>query len=177
MSRYEDEDYAYELQRQERIDAEDCSVTGQPVTKPIKLTAKVRAIEALSSKAMSKAELATAIGVSPQTAGIVINELKSEKKIRIDSWVVSRGPHLARYAIGTEPDAQKPEGMTQAERCRRYRNTAKGKKTYRKCRIRWRKSKAGREYTKRRDDARWTRKVFAKKGVSGIDPLMAIFYR
>lgn len=139
--------------------------------------ARIRAISALENGSMSKAELAAAIGVSPQTAGNVINDLKSEKKIRIDSWVVSRGPHLAKYAIGDDPDADKPEGMSQAERCRRYRNTEKGKKTYTKCRKRWRKSKAGKEYTQRRDNARWARKVFSKKGVAGIDPLMAIFFK
>lgn len=127
--------------------------------------------DAISEKAMTKGELAEAIQRTPQTVGNIVNRIRDE--LFIESWEVGRGPHKPRYKLGNSEDAPKPERMTTAEKVKRYRESPRGKKVCRKCRIRWRRSASGRDYERRRNKNKTAINIFETKGVSGIDPLLA----
>lgn len=141
--------------------------------KPIEARALIPQL--IASEALSIPEIAERLDVTPQTIGVLLKKIKTP--IRIDSWHVGRGVHVPRYIMGEGPDAIKPAPMTNAEKAKRYRESPHGKKVCRKCRIRWRKSLAGKDYFRHKDQARSAKSKFEKHGVKAFDPLTALFYR
>lgn len=133
--------------------------------------------DCIRKQAMSVPEIAKATGVTAQTIARIMQSIDKCVPLRIDSWVIGRGRHTPRYIIGEGEDAPKPAPLTNAERIKKYRNTEKGKKTCRKCRVRWSKTLAGKEYIRKHGQAKYARTIFQKHGVKAIDPLLAIFYR
>ena len=127
----------------------------------------------IENEALSIGEIAERTGCTHQRVGEVMNQLRDSMPIYIESWLVLRGPHIARYRLGDKEDAPKPEYMSNTEKMKRYRSTEKGQKTVAKCRKRWRKTQAGKEYERRASSGRWSRKKFAMRGVAGFDPLLA----
>lgn len=148
---------------------------GQGVDAPRNRTLRDIIPELIDSKAMTATEIAEHAGVSRQVAGTIISQLKDAgQKIRIFDWKVQkRGPHIARYIMGEGEDAPRPPPLTNAEKMKRFRATPKGKKTELRCRKRWRKSPAGKEYERKHSEQRWVKQKFANKGVAGFDPLLA----
>lgn len=118
-------------------------------------------------------ELADACGLTPQTTGRCVNRIALSTPVRIAEWLVIRGPHTPRYVLGEGVDAKKPDPMTPLERVHRYRATPKGKKTTAKCARRWRKSVEGKEYARRKYNAKVVRDQLENRGLSSIDPLLA----
>lgn len=113
--------------------------------------------KAIADKALEAAAVAVATGLSEQTVRGALKALHSEKLAHVASWIVDRGPHSKEYRLGAGEDAAKPAIMTNAEKVKRYKNTEKGKKVCRKCRIRWRRSRNGKEYERKRGASRWAR--------------------
>lgn len=129
----------------------------------------------LEKRPATSIELAELLGVSRQIIGAIITQLNDTGvKIRICAWRQQKhGPHLAVYALGGDPDAERPAPMTNAEKIAKYRATPKGKKTSQRCTKRWRNSLAGKEYGKKYWSSRYAKEKFAKQGVAGFDPLLA----
>lgn len=70
-------------------------------------------------------------------------------------------------AVFSWPDGKEPRKSA------RWRNTPHGKTLARKYSKRWRKSEAGRDWTKSHRSGRAARKKFESGGVAAIDPLLA----
>jgi transposase-like protein len=70
--------------------------------------------------------LATSTGVRRQTASEWVRELQSQGLVRIDRWGKDAlGRPVAMYRFGRGADAERPGGMTPAEKQRAYRARVK----------------------------------------------------
>jgi len=146
---------------------------GDDVPKPASAQEIVLATMQENRRPMTVNEIAEICELTPQTVGRCIHRIAKQTPVRIADWVVARGPHTPRYELGSEPDAENPPQMTIAERVRNYRNTERGAKVAARCRRRWRKTAAGREYAKRLYENRVLKEKFETNGLAAIDPLMA----
>lgn len=146
---------------------------GDDVPKPATAQEIVLATMQANQRPMTVNEIADLCDLTPQTVGRCIHRIAKQTPVRIAEWVVARGPHAPRYELGDKPDAENPPQMTIAERVRNYRNTERGAKIAAKCRRRWRKTAAGREYAKRLYENRTFKEKLETGGLAAVDPLMA----
>lgn len=129
----------------------------------------------LAFSALSREDLAKAIGRSFQTISPVVKQLHLSGHIHIVGWREPRtpGPKIALFTWGPGVDVPRPARMSPEERVARYRATPKGKATLARAQAKYARSTEGRIYKSSHAKARWAREKFASGGVAAIDPLLA----
>jgi len=109
--------------------------------------------ELIGTKPLTVIEIADKIGRTHQGMGELMTKLHRKGLVHIAGWKRSTsGPMKKRYLWGPGEDMPKPTPYTQAQRCKRYHASIKGKAVMQAIRIK-QKIKAG--------------------GLRSVDPLMA----
>lgn len=90
------------------------------MTKPIKTKDRILAL--IAEKAMGAKELAQALGITHQSAGAAIKQMREAgKPIRITEWRESHAAPIPCYSISDEPDVRRPpEARQLAQDCIRH---------------------------------------------------------
>lgn len=94
---------------------------------------------------------------SYKTASKMLNELRLEKKTRICEWRKSgKGPAYPVHCWGYGEDKRKPRPKSNAQICKKWRNSEDGQVKLRSYGI-----------------AKWARQKAESVGLKGIDPMLA----
>lgn len=124
-------------------------------------------------EALSTKEIATATGRNTGAVGKIIKALHEQRVIHVSAWRRSHGSHTALWKIGSLPDAAPLEKLTNAETCRRYVSTERGRKIHNKGSRRWYRQNNGAEAKRLWRKKKEALKTFETGGVAAIDPLLA----
>lgn len=124
-------------------------------------------------EALSTKEIATATGRNTGAVGKIIKALHEQRVIHVSAWRRSHGSHTALWKIGSLPDAAPLEKLTNAETCRRYVSTERGRKIHNKGSRRWYRQNNGAEAKRLWRKNKEALKTFETGGVAAIDPLLA----
>ena len=139
-------------------------------------TAALRDIlpSAIGSAAKTSAQIGIECGRALQTVSRLLGRLHAAGEVHIESWArKTSGPYIAHYRWGSGEDAERPAPLSNSEKHRNYRRTAKGRNTCRRCNKRFRKSEKGQEYQRRYFKGLYARQKYQAGGVAAIDPLLA----
>lgn len=119
-------------------------------------------------------QIASEVGRQQQSVNHLLLRLKKKEMVHISGWSRGKtGGYMAHYKWGYGNDAIRPEPTPQADRCKKYRETAKGKAAHKRARKRWVKSEGGKDYCETYNKGRYARDKFKEGGVQAIDPLLA----
>lgn len=124
-------------------------------------------------EALSTKEIAAATGRNNGAVGKIIKSLHERKVIYVAAWRRSHGSHTALWKMGSLPDAAPLEKLTNAETCRRYVSTERGRKIRNKGSRRWYRQNNGAEAKRLWRKKKEALKTFETGGVAAIDPLLA----
>lgn len=128
------------------------------------------------SPALSVDEIAERLDRNRGAVGNLIRELhatRPEKAVYIAAWRRAKGRHAALWKWGSLDDAPPLPNLTNAEACKRYRNTENGQRVHNRCSRRWYRKNNGAAL--RLIDRKHKKAIaaFERDGVSAIDPLLA----
>ena len=129
----------------------------------------------IDKPALSVDEIADMLGRSRGAVGNLVRQLRAqpEKALYIAEWKRAKGCHAARWKWGNLPDADPLPMLTNAEVCKRYRNTENGRMVHNKGSRRWYRKNDGAAVRLAWRQNREVVRAYSERGVAAIDPLLA----
>lgn len=126
-----------------------------------------------NKEALSTNEIAAATGRNTGAVGKIIKALHEQRVIHVSAWRRSHGHHTALWKFGDMPDAEPLKKLTNAEACRRYVSTERGRKIHNQGSRRWYRQNNGAESKRIWRKKKEALLAYKAGGVAAIDPLLA----
>lgn len=125
--------------------------------------------------ALSVDEIAATLRRNRGAVGNLVRELhtRPEKALYIAAWRRAKGCHAALWKWGNLDDAAPLPNLTNAEACKRYRNTENGQRVHNRGSRRWYRKNNGAALRLATRKHKAAVAAFERDGVAAIDPLLA----
>lgn len=120
-------------------------------------------------------EIAEAIGFHSGSVGNLVRKLRLQeaKTLYVSGWRRAKGNHIALWKWGNLPDAEPLPNLTNAEACKRYRNTANGRRVHNRGSRRWYRQNNGAALRLTDRQNKKAIAAYERGGLAAIDPLLA----